>query len=265
LIPAAPRVIGDDVAERWTPQERRQSAEPLGATVELEIADAGIRFYWGHPHELGTAAYWMAQTRLAPPPGHYALGDTLAEEIAACLLGGHGIPADIGLAAYRILRDAGLLAPPARTVEDYHELLATPIAVIGRPRAVRYRFARQRAERLAGALAILERSAPPTEPLALRGWLTELPGIGPKTASWIVRNHCASNEVAIIDIHVHRAGVAAGFFSRSWRLPRDYGSFEQAFRAVAALADVSAAALDACIWDQMRRIGSARELFFGRK
>lgn len=35
--------------------------------------------------------------------------------------------------------------------------------------------------------------------------------IGPKTASWIVRNYRKSDCVAIIDIHIHRAGLLAGF------------------------------------------------------
>jgi N-glycosylase/DNA lyase len=262
--PSLPCVASELIATQSS-YERCTAHEPLGSVVDLDVAGDAISFYWGLPHELGTVAYWMQQTRLMDTPECYALGETLAEEIAACLLGGHGVPADIGLAAYQALRGAGVLAPPARPAEVYEALLMTPIEVVGRPRRVRYRFARQRAERLAGALSVLEASTPPEEPLALRSWLTELPGIGPKTASWIVRNYCDSNDVAIIDIHIQRAGLAAGFFSPAWRLPRDYGLFEHAFRRVAALAGVPAAALDACIWDQMRRIGSARSILLGQR
>jgi N-glycosylase/DNA lyase len=261
----ARRLLADELSGFAGARVLRGTDEPLGATVNLDIAGSELHFYWGHAHELGTAAYWMEQTRLRETPRSYALGDTLAEEIAACLLGGHGVPADIGLAAYHALRDEGLLESPARSAQEYEARLGVPLSVPGRQHRVRYRFARQRAERLAGSLAIVDASTPPEDALALRDWLVGLPGVGPKTASWIVRNRYASDEVAIIDVHVHRAGVAAGFFSRSWRLPRDYLIFEAAFCAVARLASVSAAALDACMWDQMQQIGRARKLLLGEQ
>ena len=192
-------------------------------------------------------------------PESYALGDTLADEVAACMLGGHGIPADIGLAAFRVVRDSGLLETEA-DADELEAVLSTPLRVAGRDRPVRYRFARQRATRLSAALTLLRETTPPAEPLQLRSWLVGLPGVGPKTASWIVRNRTGCDDIAIIDIHVHRAGLSAGFFCPSWRLPRDYLLFETAFCRVAALADVSAAALDACVWDQMQRLGRAQRL-----
>lgn len=84
----------------------------------------------------------------------------------------------------------------------------------------------------------------------------KLPGIGPKTASWIVRNQTGSDEVAIIDIHVFRACVAAGIFDPNWKLPGDYWECERAFLRFAQLGQVSSAALDACIWAQMHELGS---------
>jgi N-glycosylase/DNA lyase len=242
---------------------RPAGREPLGQHVELHAGGRDLRFYWGQVHELGTAAYWTEQTRRRQTPTDFALGKTLAEEIAACLLGGYGIPAAVGLAAFREVREKGLLdgAPSAAQVEA---VLAIPIRVPGRASLVRYRFARQRSQRLAAALEVLDASTPPDDSLELRAWLMRLPGIGPKTASWIVRNHHACDQVAIIDIHVHRAGIAAGFFSSAWRLPRDYAIFEDAFCQVAAVAGVSAASLDACIWDQMQRLGRAQRLLLGR-
>jgi hypothetical protein len=260
----APTLLGAEVAGFWTSQVRAGSKEPLGRHVTFVVAGRDLHFYWGLAHELGTAAYWVEQTRLRPTPASYALGGTLAEELGACLLGGHGIPADIGLAAYRALRDAGLLSPPA-TAGLLESVLSRPLCVPGRDRPVRYRFPRQRAGRLAEALTILDASEPPADPLELRDWLMSLPGVGPKTASWIVRNRSACDRIAIIDVHVHRAGVAAGFFSSSWRLPRDYAIFEEAFCRVAWLAGVSAAALDACMWDQMQRLGRAHDLLLGRR
>lgn len=237
--------------------------EPLGEEVELRVADDFVRFMWGRPWELGTAAYWAEQTRRRAPDSNYALGANLTEEVAACMLGGYGMPAAVGLAAFDAVRDAGLLAgcPSPAAIE---EVLRRPLEVRGRARPVGYRFARQRAGRLSAALAMLHVSDPPQESVALRDWLATLPGIGLKTASWVVRNYCGCDAVAIVDIHIQRAGLAAGFFAPHWRLPQDYRQFEEAFCRVASLAGVSAAALDACIWHQMQALGRARQLLLAR-
>ncbi|MFL5897646.1 MAG: hypothetical protein ACJ76D_04170 [Solirubrobacterales bacterium] len=238
------------------------ASEPRGETIELVIDSKRLCFEWGEIHELGTAAYWAEQTRRLGEPPAYRLGETLAEEIAACILGGHGIPAEIGLAAFASLRGAGLLhsaADPNAIARHLRE----PLLIPGRPRPVRYRFAAQRAARISAALEILDGESAPEDPLALRDFLLAFPGIGPKTASWVVRNWTGCDGVAIIDIHVQRAGICAGFFSSSWRLPRDYALFEQAFCEIARIAGVTTAALDACVWDQMRALGRAQTMILG--
>jgi N-glycosylase/DNA lyase len=242
--------------------DQRPGSEPIAEQVELCVGGETLRFYWGEPHELGTAAYWAEQTRRRPEPATYRLGASLAEEVAACLLGGHGVPAAVGLAAYVAVRDAGLLLGTP-TMDEIDAVLSAPLQIPGRERLVRYRFARQRAERLSAALATLAVTDAPANSLELREWLTTLPGIGLKTASWVVRNHHGCDEVAIVDIHVQRAGAAAGFFASSWRLPRDYGRCEEAFCKVAELACVRASALDACMWDQMQCLGRAQGLLLG--
>ncbi len=236
--------------------------ETPGENVPIVVGGERLSLRWGEIHELGTAAYWIDQTRRLDPPASYRLGETLTEEVAACILGGHGIPAKIGLAAFVGLRDAGLLRPPADP-DAIEDRLREPMAIAGRSKPVRYRFAAQRAARVSAAIEILERTNPPDEPLALRDFLLAFPGVGPKTASWVIRNWTGHDGVAIIDIHVQRAGVAAGFFSPDWRLPRDYARFEQAFCAVAHIGGVSSAALDACIWDQMQALGRAQDVLLG--
>jgi endonuclease III len=44
-----------------------------------------------------------------------------------------------------------------------------------------------------------------------------LPGIGPKTASWIARNWLDADDVAILDIHIMRVGQVIGLFPLSKR------------------------------------------------
>jgi N-glycosylase/DNA lyase len=236
--------------------------EPL---IYLHIDDEILVFSWGKPHQLGTACYWVEQTRHAPRTANYRLGCSLYEEVAACLLGGHGVRAAVGLAAFEAVRAEGLLqegASPSRN--EIEAVLRRPLEGLGQ-RPIRYRFAQQRAARLEGSLKILARGSAPTDPLALRDWLLELPGIGPKTAAWITRNHTGTDDVAIIDIHLRRAGLAAGFFLPRWRLPRDYSRFELAFVSIARLGGVSAAALDAYIWDELQYLGDAGSAVLGRE
>src|SRR5262245_36718563 len=73
----------------------------------------GVR--WGRVDALYTPAYWFGQLWLAseqPTSLGYRLGRSLIEEVVACLLGGHGIPAEVGIAAFHRLRDAGFTRHP---------------------------------------------------------------------------------------------------------------------------------------------------------
>jgi hypothetical protein len=232
--------------------------------VRLAIEGETVAFRWGEPHELGSAAYWVEQTRLRQPSSDHRLGQSLVEETAACILGGYGLPAEVGLAAFEQVREAGLLCarrPP--TALQVQSVLEQPLNVPGRERSVRYRFPRQRGARVSAALHFLSRHSAPGNGRDLRDWLLAVPGVGPKTASWIARNWIGAEDVAIIDIHIRRAGLAAGFFSPHWKLPSHYSSFENAFSEIARLGGVSCAALDARIWQDLSFLGNASHLLLG--
>jgi len=232
--------------------------------VTIDIDGQYVEFDWGQPHELGSAAFWIDQTRQRPVPTDLRLGRTLREEVAACILGGYGLPASIGLAAFHAVVKEGLLDEgTVATASDLERVLSQPLEAGGRNGAVRYRFPRQRSARLAAALSYLANYAAPVGDMDIRRWLLDCPGVGPKTAAWVIRNLGLTDEVAIVDVHVHRAGVAAGFFLSSWRLPQHYRWFEDAFCAVASLGAVSPGALDACIWDVLQSLGSARSMLLG--
>lgn len=222
----------------------------------------GVR--WGRAEELGTPAYWYTQVHWAAlrgddaMSGSHALGRTLDEEIGACVLGGYGIPADVGLAAFEVLRDAGLLdrwraaSDPAFS-ETLRTALARPLRVAGRE--LHYRFATQRARLLAASLVMLAQESPPEalSDRALRDWLLCLPGVGLKTASWITRNVRHSNAVAILDVHLLRAGRIMGLFQDHDDVARDYRAMEQRFLTFADQLGVPAAGLDAVMWRELRR------------
>lgn len=249
--------------------DERSTAQTVwspGALVTLQGAKWQRVVEWQDHSCLGSAAFWVEETRQRPMPPSLQIGRNLVEEVALCLLGGYGVNEAMSTSAFRAVRNAGLLdagRPPSAA--DVESVLRTPMVVSGYSRPVRYRFPAQRAERVAAAVTSLSAQAdigdlPPRE---LRALLTALPGVGLKTASWTVRNLTRSDEIAIIDIHIRRAGVAAGVFDPTWTLPRDYLRFEEAFCAWAATGRVPTAALDLCIWTTLARLGTGARLLFG--
>lgn len=209
---------------------------------------------WGRHDVLFTPAYWMTQYWIREehcPTLAHRLGDTFEEEVVACLLGGHGLPAEVGIAAFNRLRDRRLLEPQNCSYEVLALHLKEPLNIRGK--RLTYRFWAQKARYIAAALNSLDTEVLPMDsPLSLREYLMGLPGIGPKTASWIVRNWLGSNSVAILDIHVIRAGLLMGLFSPTDRVDKDYFKMEHRFLGFANALNVEASHLDALLWDQMR-------------
>lgn len=200
----------------------------------------------------GTADYWKHQYLHCKDleSTNFNLGANLLEETAACVLGGFGLRAEHGLMAFDAIRSADLLTMGQVTpASKFLYVLQRPFSDSG----ARYRFPNQKAKRLENVTVAFARHEPSaTDPQLLRRWLLEIEGIGPKTASWIVRNHTGSGNVAIIDVHLQRAGVRAGFFMPEWSLPRDYGLFERAFLSFCDELGADGSRLDALIWEQER-------------
>ena len=233
-----------------------------GEAVSFPIPDPDDILFdaitWGRHEAFFTPAYWASQTVMADfRRADHRLGQTLHEEVAACLLGGHGIPAEIGLAAFTHLRSIGLLEEGRSPSEhELHEALTQPLRRGNR--MVRYRFAAQKASYLAPVLKALSSGKPPADDdLAFRDWFLSFKGIGPKTASWIARNWLGSDNVAILDIHLHRAGLIAGIFSPNQTIQRHYFEMEWQFVRFARALNVSPSHLDAVIWFQMKEAGSS--------
>lgn len=216
---------------------------------------------WGAFDELLTPAYWRGQVWQHLQLGTFdnlRLGHSLIEEVAACLLGGYGMPAALGLAAYHRIREAGILdgLPEAFQIED---VLSEPFQVDGHFR--KYRFPRQKARYLSACLVALATFSIPEDDRLFRDHLAQLPGIGPKTASWVVRNLRPSSAVAVIDVHILRAGRFIGLFPYSWEPQRNYRELEGRFVAFAEALEVPTALLDGVMWDHMRRLSP---VVFGR-
>lgn len=213
---------------------------------------------WGRGEEICSPAYWAAQSWMweLDEPDHYRLGSSLEEEVLACLVGGYGIPAEIGLAAYKRLRaEFSRNHYCLNDADSVYSLLKQPMVLNGR--YVRYRFARQKSKYIAAALTGLKRIERGQNDLQLRNNLLQLPGVGPKTASWIVRNWRQSDEVSILDVHIIRAGRILGIFPEEWRVDRHYALLEQAYLQFARDIETRASVLDSVMWMTMRRLGPA--------
>lgn len=236
----------------------RQSAAVFtgAAVVQIELPSSdtfvlpGIP--WGPIEAFPTPAYWTYQVmarRITGISPRHRLGSTLAEEVGACLLGGHGIPASVGLAAFQRLQALGMLANTPTETEIF-DVLSHPLEIDDRQ--IRYRFAKQKARYLSTALSRLSAETPPLDSgKALRHWLIQLPGIGLKTASWVARNWLDADDVAILDIHVLRAGALAKFFDENLTVERNYLELEEQFIRFAQAIGARPSELDAIIWFEM--------------
>jgi thermostable 8-oxoguanine DNA glycosylase len=224
-------------------------------TIELPAPGAEVvsGVAWGRVEDFPSPAYWVFQVlgrRLQGKSIRYRLGATLKEEVGACLLGGHGIRANVGIEAFESLRRYGAFSSQAPSEEQLLEWLSLPLMIEGRE--VHYRFARQKAHYLSVALKKLEMGVPTlTTGRELRNWLLSIPGIGPKTASWVVRNWLDADDVAILDIHLIRAGRICGFFDESLNVDRHYFQLEEQFIRFANGLGVRPSELDALIWYEM--------------
>ena len=211
---------------------------------------------WGRFDQPLTPAFWTSQAWMAAPvrSEDYRLGRSLTEEVVFCLLGAHGAPAEVGLAAAsRVCETIRNSNTSTLSCGELEELLLTPLQI--GERVIRYRFAKQRARYLAGAFEQLtETDFCQLNDISLRQALCALPGIGPKTASWIVRNHRGSDRVAILDVHIMRACSAIDVFPENLEPARHYTELEQRFLAFCEATGSRASAMDSIMWSTMRSL-----------
>lgn len=214
---------------------------------------------WGRAEMLFTPAFWSAQAwyhRNSHQYSDFSWSSDLRHEIVACLLGGHGISSEMNQAAFERLDRSGLISAKGSRGDEFaiSQLLQAPFHLNGR--FIRYRFAMRKSRFIAAALRKLgQESRAPSAAKELRAWLLSFPGIGLKTASWITRNYLRTGGVAVLDIHIFRAGVIMGLFSGNEVMPRDYLAMEKRFLQLADRIGVSADKLDVIIWRTMKDSG----------
>lgn len=210
---------------------------------------------WGHYGQLYTPAYWKIQYEMYHNDQEfiidYKLGSNILEEVVACLLGGHGLKSEIGLAAFERLRVRNQI----KLNVDYTEIntsLKEAFCLNGTN--IHYRFPNQKSKFIAEFLHRKDLNNIPTDTdYELRNWLLSIKGIGLKTASWITRNFLRSEQVAIIDVHIYRAGLIMGLFNKEQTINKNYFELERKFITLCDKLNVLPSKLDALIWLQMKQ------------
>ncbi len=208
---------------------------------------------WGHHGILYTPAYWKVQfhmSEFSTTNVSHRLCENIIDEIAFCLLGGYGMKSEIGDAAYKRLKENGALRQNVPYEEIYY-LMSLPFNINGKKS--HYRFHNQKSKYLHKLFLRKDLYEIPTDnDLRLRKWLLSVDGIGYKTASWITRNWLKSDNVAILDIHIIRAGILMGIFDKKSDPINNYLELERKYIDICHALNVPPSDLDAIIWYEMK-------------
>lgn len=187
----------------------------------------------------------------------------LRQELVFCLLGGHGVTYELARSATDVVM---ALCPFESfwTEDDLADAVETELRTPKfDPRRRdgslrRYRYPRRKAALVTAAVDWVDREGRLREQLLRRDaeverrqWLCSCPGIGPKSASWLLRNCGVAHELAILDVHILRAMQQAGRLGEV-TLPRDYGIVESNFRRWCGELGASVSALDLFLWEWQR-------------
>lgn len=210
---------------------------------------------WGHYCQLYTPAFWKYMYLVYGSEvglDNHRIGSTIIEEIIACILGGYGMPSELGIAAFERLKSKSLIKPGV-SFTKIHEALCDPFEMLDGS-LKRYRFYNQKSKYVH---KLLQRTDLDQIPLhhdgSLRTWLLSVEGIGFKTASWITRNWLQSENVAILDVHILRAGKIAGFFDDQCDVATHYLDLESNYISFCNALGVLPSNMDAIIWNYMKK------------
>ena len=196
-------------------------------------------------------------------PGRRAGESALRRELVFCLLGGHGVAYELAHSATRTVSslqpfEEGWKRGALRRA--IHRELVKP--QFEPPRADgslrRYRFPTRKARLVTEAVFWVRTQGGLRDGLVAceteserRAWLCGCPGVGMKTASWILRNCGWAQRLAIIDVHLLRALDEADLVGDA-QLPRDYERLEQTYLEWADRLGACPAALDLFLWEVQR-------------
>lgn len=210
---------------------------------------------WGNFCQLYTPAFWKFMYLINDLPENqniHRFGNNIIEEIVACLLGGYGMPSELGTLAFDRLQKKDLIKHGVSFSQLIKELSTPFISKNGIER--KYRFYNQKSNFIYQFLNRADLNEIPNKnDLLFRKWLLSINGIGPKTASWITRNWMKSENVAILDIHILRAGMIAGFFKKNDDVSKKYFEMETSYILFCNAMEVLPSNMDTIIWGYMKK------------
>jgi thermostable 8-oxoguanine DNA glycosylase len=189
----------------------------------------------------------------------------IEDELLFCLLGGHGVTFELARSATAVLEPLNVFhrewSPARLEVAVRTELESAQFDPRRQDGSLRrYRYPRRKARLIAQAAEWVNGHRPLSHNLAAhddesarRDFLCDCPGVGLKTASWLLRNVGLGEELAVIDIHVLRALGATGRITEA-RLPRDYCAIERCFLAWCDELNAPPAAFDLMLWEWQRAL-----------
>lgn len=234
-----------------------------GKLIQRELPDPDVCVWnditWGEHYCLFTPAYWVSHVWMnqldVAQRSPYFSQRSLAEEITFCMLSGFGITAELAAAAFQSCRGHGLIEERCTKPDAWAEVLKAPL-LLG-DKQVQYRYPNQKAKFLADAMKLLQEDCIDcSSGRALRDSLLQIKGCGHKTAGFITRNYLDSDDVAILDIHVVRAGLLLDLFSEQDKVESAYDEMEHRYIEFCRAVDVRPSVLDCVVWSQMRTLGS---------
>ena len=196
-------------------------------------------------------------------PGPLAGEPELRRELLFCLLGGHGITFEMSCSALLAVEELDIFAARDNPDVLQDQLLAVlterrydPPCADGSPR--RYRFPRRKATLISQARSWVLAAGSLSQHFSARAcerdrrtWLLGCPGLGPKSASWMLRNTGWASELAILDVHVLRAMTEAGVIAEV-PLPLDYERVERRFLDWCERLGAAPAVFDLFLWEWQR-------------
>jgi thermostable 8-oxoguanine DNA glycosylase len=201
--------------------------------------------------------------RVATPQFSAPTRAQFERELLFCLLGGFGISFELALSASTTLWELDPFAPRWEEAEILDRICFELSQRQFEPRNAsgslrRYRFPNRKAHLILAArrwLAVTGRVHQALTELELeqdrRRLLCNCPGIGPKSASWLLRNLGMATRLAILDVHLIRALQEAGKITTE-TLPRDYEAVEAVFLAWCDQLGAPPAAFDLFVWEWQR-------------
>ena len=202
--------------------------------------------------------------RQAVTPSKIVRHEDIEDELLFCLLGGYGITEEHGRSAWLTVRQLEPFSEFWRDDDLFQKIMATLELPQFEPRRAdgslrRYRFPKRKAAFIVEARRWVRNRKPLEEcllywddPKDRRRILLGCPGLGLKSASWLLRNLGMGDELAVLDVHLVRALQDAKRIGDEIRLPRDYYAVEKAFLDWCHELNAPSAAFDLFIWEWQR-------------